>query len=355
MSSNVSIERLQSPEDWEDALRYYSLLEGFSAADPWQDCMHCRSMQEVFWEGEPLWLLKVEEAGTPLLMSILKKERRGGLEREVLRSIDSMVLYTDSLWCASEHIDRALALLRNEARVISRTLGVDAVELYRQSKRESELFFPYQRNLFTTALKIDLRNGLDSWYDHIGSKRYRDIKRRMRKLSREHSEPVIRHRRGDLFALEGFEEDWKAYEALRRGSWQLVASESSGKSSVSQIEQYVSQMARHWSSQGTLELIEMLIDDTLVASHLNIVSEDRIWMYVMNHDPDWRAYGVGMQLLVSMIESEYERGSCHFELGGEANDWKLDFTNGSEPVYSLRLSMPTLRGVTRRTLSRFRS
>lgn len=355
MSSRVSVTKLQSPEDWEEALSSFARLEGFSATDPWQDCMHCRSMQEVFWDQEPLWMVLVEDGGTPVLMSILKKEHRSGLERAVLRSIDSMVLYTDSLWSAPEHIDSALSLLRGQARVISRTLGVDAIELYRQSRAESQRFAPYQRSLFTTALKIDLSQGIESWHEHIGSKRYRDIQRRGRKLSREHAEPVIRHRRGDLFSLEGFEEDWKAYEALRRGSWQLVASESSGKSSVTQIEQYVSKMARHWSSKGSLELVEMLVDGSLVASHLNIVSEDRIWMYVMNHDPDWRSYGVGMQLLVSMIESDFDRGERLFELGGEANDWKLDFTNGADPVYSLRLSMPTFRGFARRTLSRFRS
>ncbi len=356
MASKVAVDQLVTASDWLDAEKLYQTLLDFTPDDPWQNCTHCRSMQEVFWPDEPLWLITVTEDSALLLMSILRLEKTGGLEKKVLRSVDAMVLYTDSLWCAPRHKRRALAILTRNLKTLARPAGCDALKLYRQSSQAADSSDDtVKKQLFTTALQIDLREGIAPWYEHLGQKRLRDIRRRGRKLAAEADEEVSYSRlRGNLFAREGFSSTWQRYEELRRSSWQLQESEASGKSSIDGIERYVRAMARYWSEHEILELAELTIGQKPAASHLNILLNDRIWMYVMNHDARWRSYGVGMQLLLAMIEDEFQQGAALFELGGEANDWKLSYTNNSVPVYSLRYSLPTLRGIARRTLDAVR-
>lgn len=356
------VEAIRTEADWQ---RVYPRIEEFLSRgkrDPWQNAEHCRSLHTIFWQEEVLWLVTLHEGPVPAAMILLKEESsERKFEKRILRSIDTMVLHTSSLWSAPEVGDAVVQMFFDARKAITRETHTDAVYLYRQSPGISRVYGSSSQiasvKQFTTGLCIDLEEGIDPWYDHVGKKQINDIHRRERKMSRDlKTIPTFRRRRGDLFADASFAEDWRQYEHMRRHSWQMLQLEETGYADISAVERYVRNMAGYWSSKGQLELVEMHIDGKLAAAHLNIIDGDTMWMYVMNHDPAFRSYGVGMQLLLWMITDSYENSQTkHWNLGGEANQWKSKWTNSSQDIYTVGIPLMTARSSVKRILKTFTS
>lgn len=348
---------LRTAEGW-DAAR--PAIEAFTAGldtdNPWANAVHAGELHRLFWPGETVWWSTLRDEGTePVGMMLLKQEdRRGRAGRtRVLRSLDAMVAETASLWCRESDRAVAEAVLAGGLGDVARATGADFLRLYRQPDAPARSLagalatahIPHETGLFTTAKGIVLPDDFEEYTRAVGSKRIRDIRRRARKLARETgTEPVFWMRSGDLFADPGFDATWRRLEDLRARSWQMEETAASGKADPTAVAAYTHAMAREWSRAGALEIAGYEVRGELVATHLNVRGGGRTWMVLMNHDPEWRSHGVGMQLLLRMLETAHARGDRAFELGGEATDWKADWTNADAPVRQLAVALPTMRG-----------
>jgi CelD/BcsL family acetyltransferase involved in cellulose biosynthesis len=345
---------LRTPEDWRLARPEVDAFAAQCPPAPWLNRVHCESLHTLFWPGATVWWLRIQSEGADIGMMFLKEERAGsGLRAcRVLRSLDAMTLQTGSLWAPAGMETRAArALLRHLGRV-ARETGADLIRLYRQEEAMARLIADAAEHagrraeigLFTMGQRIHLEDDLDAYLARVGSKRVRDIRRRARKMAAElGAEPVLARHRGDLFARPGFDAVWSRYESLRRESWQIRELDRSGSADPAAVESHLRALSGHWSALGRLELVEYLLGGELLAAHLNVVMPDRVWMIVMNHDPRWRLYGTGMQLLLHMLETGHALGDRLHELGGEANDWKRDWATGEVPIHEITLPLDSVR------------
>ncbi len=354
---------LRTDADWRLARAEVDSFAARCPPSPWLNRTHCESLHMLFWPGATVWWLRVQSDGVDIGMMFLKEELTGsGLRAcRVLRSLDAMTLQTSSLWAPADMQTQAARVLLRNLGTVARETRADLIRLYRQEAGAARLIADAAEHagrqaevrLFTMGQRIHLDDNLDTYFAHVGSRRVRDIRRRARKMAAElGEEPVLARHRGDLCARPGFEALWNRYEAMRGASWQMRELGQSGSADPAAVESHLRALCGHWSGLGRLELVEYLLGDALLAAHLNVLMPDRVWMVVMNHDPRWRHYGTGMQLLLQMLETGHALGDRLHELGGEANDWKRDWATGEVPIHEITLPLDSVRARIRSFLSR---
>jgi len=352
----IDLQPLRTKVDWAAAR---PALETFAATlhtDPWENVDHAQQLHDLFWPDATVWWLRLRAtSGRDVGMMLLGQEDGSGPwgRMRVLRSLDAMLLETSSLWSSAQDLVTASSVLSAHLPAIAKATGADLVRLYRQSPVPARALAealrsarcPHESRIFTTAKRIVLPEDFADYVRFVGSKRVRDIRRRARKLAIDTgSEPRFWMRAGDLFAQPGFESVWLAFEHLRAQSWQMSETAASGKADPRDVAAYTRAMAQAWSRAGALEIAGLELGGQLVAAHLNVRGDGRTWMVLMNHDPRWRSHGVGMQLLLRMLETAHSQGDRVFELGGEATSWKDSWTNAEAPVQQLTVALPSVFG-----------
>jgi CelD/BcsL family acetyltransferase involved in cellulose biosynthesis len=107
--------------------------------------------------------------------------------------------------------------------------------------------------------------------------------------------------------------DWKSAQYLRSGGADLFA------------EPAHVQMFQHLAESGLLLVSSLRAGDQLLAVHLGMLDEGRVYWWVPSYDTQYQRYAPGKILLELLIESSIQAGYREFDflIGGE--DYKWDY------------------------------
>lgn len=172
---------------------------------------------------------------------------------------------------------------------------------------------------------IDLGEGWDAYRERIPTRKWRELRRRRRRLDEEgvvnyqghEGCDELDHLLSDGFAVEG--SGWKD----RAGT--------SIRSSAG-VEEFYRTVARWAGARGMLRLHFLRLDGRPIAFDLALVASGAEWLLKTGFDPALAAFSPGAQLRAEVLERAFAAGLHRYEfLGGEA-PWKAEWTDLTRPV-----------------------
>lgn len=238
----------------------------------------------------------------------------------------------DALVDALEEVSWDVIVLNNVAQAASNLdRFCEACERRSWTVRRSPLWpCPY----------LELPGSWDAYLAQLSRHRREAVRRRERRLSREHKVSVSDY--GGARFLEGWHHltwlhsvRWGGEGVLREG-W---TTERLQRSFASWLDQ-----------RGQLWLSTLDVDGAPVAVWYGFVFADTVYYYQGGWDPRWAHSEVGSILLGAMIRRAIERRHRVFDFLRGAERYKAHWTSTSRPCYEIVVTRPSVRGAALRGL-----
>lgn len=184
---------------------------------------------------------------------------------------------------------------------------------------------------------VDFGDGWDAFADSLSTKKWRELRRRRRRLEEE-GEVVfdtgdgatdLDHRLGEGFAVEG--SGWKA----DRGT--AVASDR-------QVGRFYRAVARWAASEGMLRLSFLRVDGRAIAFDLAVVDGEREWLLKTGFDPDWAKFSPGSLLRAEALRTAFDDKVLRYEFAGASEPWKMEWTTATRDILVLDGFAPGIPG-----------
>jgi len=189
-------------------------------------------------------------------------------------------------------------------------------------------------------LFLELEGPWESFESSLPSRLVRDVRRRRRKLE-ELGEVTLEISDGsdrleDLLA-EGFR--------LEASGWK--AAEGTAIVSSRETQRFYEAVARWSAERGWLRLFFLRVGGRPIAFQLALEHGRTHYFLKGGYDPDDSAYSPGKLLLYATLAHALERGNTRYELMGDVEPWKLEWTTKMEERVSLDAYRRTPRGLAR--------
>ena len=189
-------------------------------------------------------------------------------------------------------------------------------------------------------LFLELEGPWESFEGSLPSRLVRDVRRRRRKLE-ELGEVTLEVSDGsdrleDLLA-EGFR--------LEASGWK--AAEGTAIVSSRETQRFYEAIARWSAERGWLRLFFLRVGGRPIAFQLALEHGRTHYFLKGGYDPDDSAYSPGKLLLHATLAHALERGNERYELMGDVEPWKLEWTTKMEERVSLDAYRRTPRGLAR--------
>jgi CelD/BcsL family acetyltransferase involved in cellulose biosynthesis len=195
----------------------------------------------------------------------------------------------------------------------------------------SRLSARHQRSLLVESVhvspRVDIEGDLDAYVKQRKSRR--EIRRRWRKLRREHAAE---------FRFDGNPEDLEA--DLRRGfeveaaGWKARTGTAIASSPAT--VQFYTAIARAYHARGELRLVWLLIDGAPRAFNLCVERAGRLHLLKTGFDESAAALSPGLIVNLCTIERCFELGLRSYELLGGSEQWKGYFQTSSTAHVRMR-------------------
>jgi CelD/BcsL family acetyltransferase involved in cellulose biosynthesis len=171
----------------------------------------------------------------------------------------------------------------------------------------------------TTAI-LPLPGSWDEYLTELGSKERHELKRKLRRLGREHPDARLR-----TSTAETFEHDLRAFVDMHRG-----AEGHKGHFMRPEIATFFERMARSFMPLGWLKLDLLEIAERPVASTFAFEVGSTFYLYNSAYEPDAGRLSPGFVLVAELVRSCIERGLHRFDFlrGPERYKYQL----GAQPV-----------------------
>ena len=88
----------------------------------------------------------------------------------------------------------------------------------------------------------------------------------------------------------------------------------------------------------------LYLDDKLVAFDYNLFTKDTVHILKTSFDPDYNKFSPNRLVVRALIDWAEDKGLKTLSFGGEADEWKLRWTNKSEEVTCLYAFPPSFKG-----------
>jgi CelD/BcsL family acetyltransferase involved in cellulose biosynthesis len=282
--------------------------------------------------GEPVELLSTETDGR--LCGVLPYVRTAG----GIRSATNPHTPAPGLLAEDEAATRDLAgrLFSLGGRVSVGYLDAASAAILRDAARDSGCLVvtrPLAYRLF-----LELAGPWESFESSLPSRLVRDVRRRRRKLE-ELGEVMLEISDGS----EGLEELLAEGFRLEASGWK--AAEGTAIVSSRETQRFYESIGR-WSAQrGWLRLFFLRVDGRPIAFQLALEHGRTHYFLKGGYDPDDSVYSPGKLLLHATLAHAFERGLERYELMGDVEPWKLEWTKAMEERVSLEAYRRTPRGL----------
>jgi CelD/BcsL family acetyltransferase involved in cellulose biosynthesis len=206
-----------------------------------------------------------------------------------------------------------------DAQALIRASGLKLWEFHHllASQAPFEPFHQVRRD----SMQIDLEEGFETYLADVETTHghsMRHLRRKTRKLEREHGELSFVHHDGDPAALETLF-DWKADQYTKTGTVNILEQrwvrEVLGRVHATQSDDF----------QGLLSFI--LAEGRPVAAHLGMRSAGVLHYWFPAYDPEFAPYSPGLILLLKLAEASWAAGVDTIDLGTGDYEFKRMLMN----------------------------
>jgi CelD/BcsL family acetyltransferase involved in cellulose biosynthesis len=284
--------------------------------------------------GEPVELLTTETGGR--LSAVLPYVRTAA----GVRSATNAHTPAPGLLAEDEAAARDLAgrLFSLGGRVSLGYLDDAATAILRDAARETGCLVvtrPLAYRLF-----LELEAPWESFEGSLPSRLVRDVRRRRRKLE-ELGEVTLEISDGSDRLEELLAEGFR----LEASGWK--AAEGTAIVSSRETQRFYEAIARWSAERGWLRLFFLHVGGRPIAFQLALEHGRTHYFLKGGYDPDDSAYSPGKLLLHATLAYALERGHARYELMGDVEPWKLEWTKTMEERVSLDAYRRTPRGLAR--------
>jgi CelD/BcsL family acetyltransferase involved in cellulose biosynthesis len=177
-------------------------------------------------------------------------------------------------------------------------------------------------------LFLEIAGPWESFESNLPSRLVRDVRRRRRKLE-ELGEVTLEVADGsdrlDELLAEGFR--------LEASGWK--AAQGTAIVSSAETERFYEAIARWSAERGWLRLFFLRVGGRSIAFQLALEHGRTHYFLKGGYDPGDSAYSPGKLLLHATLAHAVEQGLDHYELMGDVEPWKLEWTKSMEELVSL--------------------
>ncbi len=172
---------------------------------------------------------------------------------------------------------------------------------------------------------IDLTGGWEAYHETIPSRKWREIRRRHRRLEAEGA-VTYSHHDGSMDLTELLTEGF----AVEGSGWK----EASGTAvrSDPRVEAFYRDVAGWAASQGVLRLNFLRLAGRAIAFDLAFVANGAEWLLKTGFDPALSSFSPGSLLRAEVLERAFADGLARYEFLGAAAPWKLEWTDRTRDV-----------------------
>ena len=172
---------------------------------------------------------------------------------------------------------------------------------------------------------IDLAPGWEAYHDALPSRKWREIRRRRRRLEEEGTVAYSQHDgRIDLARLltDGF--------AVEGSGWKEAA--GTAIRSDPRVEAFYRRVAAWGAERGMLRLHFLRLGSRAIAFDLAFIANGAEWLLKTGFDPALFSYSPGSLLRAEVLERCFADGLTRYEFLGTAAPWKLEWTAQTRDV-----------------------
>jgi CelD/BcsL family acetyltransferase involved in cellulose biosynthesis len=198
---------------------------------------------------------------------------------------------------------------------------------------------------------LDLPGSWDEYLASLSPTRRQAIRRRERKLAREHAVTVTD------YAPDRLDEGWHRLRSLHEVRWA-----GPGALGDPRLGDLLRRFSSDLAPRDEVWLTTLDLDGEPAAAWCGFACDDTVYFYQSGRDPKWETESVGQVLLGAMIRRAIERGYRRFDFLRGREAYKLSWTSTERPVHEVIVFRPGwrsawLRGLdlTARVRARLRS
>jgi CelD/BcsL family acetyltransferase involved in cellulose biosynthesis len=179
---------------------------------------------------------------------------------------------------------------------------------------------------------VDLPSSWDEYLASLSPTRRQSIRRRERKLAREHALAVTD------YAPDRLDEGWHRLRSLHEDRWA-----GPGALGDPQLGNLLHRFSSELAARGEVWLTTLDLDGEPAAAWCGFAWGDTVYFYQSGRDPKRSSEGVGMVLLGAMIRRAIERGYRRFDFLRGREDYKLSWTSTERPIHEVLVFRPGWR------------
>lgn len=308
------------------------------SADPQGHIFATPQWNRMWWEefgaGKDLVVLSVVRGGAlTAIVPLYRKVREG---RRVLRFIGGIGL-TDYLGpiCSSEARGEVADAL--VAWLAAGELGWDEFDAHNMPvpfgfaeflvERADAAGLRWSLEQEETAAVVALPGSWDAYLAGLGSKQRHELRRKRRRLAREHPDATLR--RADPDSLEV---DLKTFVELHRG-----AEGAKARFMRPEIEAFFERIARAFSETGWLRLELLEVGGEALAATFGFVLNGTYYLYNSAFEPEARALSPGLVLVSELVKASIEEGLGAFDLLRGPERYKYQLGAEAVPLNNVRI------------------
>lgn len=315
--------------------------------DAWQGLLSRNTHRQVFatpewnrvwWDefraGKELFVLSLlREDEVVAIVPVYRKVEDG---RKILRFVGGIDL-TDYLGpiCAEE--DRAEVAEALVEWLQATTSGWDEFDAHNMPvpfgfaeflvERADEAGFSYRLEQEETAAVLPLERDWDDYLATLETKERHELKRKKRRLLREHPDARIRST-----TAETLEADLEVFFEMHRGAEGLK-----GHFMRPEIATFFGRVARSFMELGWLRLTFLEVGDRALASTFGFELDGALYLYNSAYDIDQKRLSPGLFLVAAQIEAAIEEGLHTFDFMRGPERYKYQLGAQAVPLNNVRI------------------
>jgi CelD/BcsL family acetyltransferase involved in cellulose biosynthesis len=193
--------------------------------------------------------------------------------------------------------------------------------------------YTVRRAVLDSCPYVDLPRSWDEYLASLSPTRRQTIRRKERKLMREHAVAVTD------YGPHSLDEGWRRLCSLHEARWA-----GPGALGDPRLAPLVHHFSSDLAARGELWLTTLDLDGEPAAAWHGFAWRDTVYFYQGGRDPRRAAESVGLVLMGAMIRRAIERGYRRFDFLRGRDAYKLSWTSTERPIYEVVVFRPGWRG-----------
>jgi len=294
-----------------------------------------RAWWEEFKEGKDLFLMTMRRGSEPVAIVPLYRRVDGG--RKMLRFIGGIDL-TDYLGpiCSLEDrpavADALVGWLETtdvdwevfDGHNMPVPLGFSEFLVERADARGFSITMDQEE----TSAVLPLPTDWDAYLASLDSKQRHELRRKRRRLEREHPDAVLR-----TATPESLERDFKTFVGMHRG-----AEGHKGHFMRPEIATFFWRLAEAYMARGWLRLDLLEVGGTAVASTFGFEIERKFYLYNSAYEPDAARLSPGLVLVSELVKGSIEKGLELFDFLRGPERYKYELGAQAVPLNNVQIT-----------------